>query len=244
MSTDRLRSEEEAFASLTELLASARRTKMLFENAGMALPEPLKRVLGMNGLGRAETTRPHMPPIQRASVPDEAQDDWISVRAQESTPTSVVLAVLRGAKGPMRAKDVVSTVTKILPNVPRGSINNIGSRLRQKIRRTKEGWMLVNPESSPLLDNEYLWGPQAVFEKTEVAAHRRESILHLLSGHQSGLQIVQIVEQLRQCPWVHAPINKDLVKADMGELKDDGKVRRVGNSKKWELLQTDSRSNH
>jgi hypothetical protein len=74
----------------------------------------------------------------------------------------------------------------------------------------------------------------------DVAAHRRESILHILSGYTTGLQIVQIVDQLRKCSWVHAPVNKDLLKADMEVLQEREKARRRGNSKKWEALKTEA----
>ncbi len=136
----------------------------------------------------------------------------------------------------MRAKDVVAAITRILPSVHRGSIANIGARLEGKvINRTDDGWTLIDTAKAGVLHAGMLWGPPEIFQKTELAAHRREAILHLLAAQPSGLQIVQIVEQLLGCPWVHAPVNKDLLKADMEELRKDGKVRRVGNSKKWEL---------
>jgi hypothetical protein len=46
------------------------------------------------------------------------------------------------------------------------------------------------------------------------------------------LQTVQIVEELHNCSWVQAPVNKDLLKADLEILRTKGKIKR-GSSKKW-----------
>jgi hypothetical protein len=40
---------------------------------------------------------------------------------------------------------------------------------------------------------------------------------------------------LRRCAWVVAPINKDLLKDDIAILLAQGRIRRRGNTKKWEL---------
>ena len=77
-------------------------------------------------------------------------------------------------------------------------------------------------------------GPREIFQKSEIAGHRRDAILHVLSNFDSGLQTRQLVEQLGRCSWVHAPVNKDLIKTDLEMLAELGKVRRRGNSKKWE----------
>lgn len=238
MNTDQISAEEEAVQSLMELLAHAKKCKGLYDRAHMALPEPLKRVLGMNmnGSGRSTGVRPQISPIERSSRPPEAAEDWIAIEAKEATPTGIVLAILRASKEPIRSRDVVARVTEILSETLGGSIANIGSRLEGKlIRRTHDGWTLINPEKAGVLHNGLLWGPMEVFGKAELAAHRREAIMHLLDAFPGGLQIVQITDQLRGCSWVHAPTNKDLVKADMEILAKAGKVRRRGNSKKWEI---------
>jgi hypothetical protein len=235
MTVDLFNAELEAQRSLLDLYEQAKKCQVLFEHAHIALPEVLKRVLGMNGAGdKAATSRITAP--QRPPMPPEAQQNWISIRDKEVTPTTIVLAILRGTKGPMRPRDLNDRVMNILPNVLRGSISNIGSRLDDTlIRRTNEGWELLKPEAAGILHKGYVWGPPVVFGKTELAAQRREALLHLLQFFESGLQIVQIVEQLKQCPWIVAPINKDLVKEDIAGLAKEGKIKRRGNSKKWEL---------
>lgn len=235
MTVDLFNAELEAQRSLLDLYEQAKKCQTLFEHAHIALPEVLKRVLGMNGTGE-KAAASHVSAPQRPPMPPEAEQNWISIRDREGTPTSIVLAMLRSAKGPVRAKDLNDRVMNVLPNVLRGSISNIGSRLDDKlIRRTKEGWELVKPEAAGVLYKGFLWGPPSIFGKSELAAQRREALLHLLQYFESGLQIVQIVEQLKRCPWVVAPINKDLVKEDIGVLSQQQKIKRRGNSKKWEL---------
>lgn len=89
---------------------------------------------------------------------------------------------------------------------------------------------------APILFEGRLWGPANIFQKYEIADHRREAILWLLQKF-PGQQIVQIVERLQDCEWVRAPKNKDLVKADMQILEKDGLVERRGNTRKWQLVE-------
>lgn len=238
MSADLFNAELEAQRSLLELLEKAQQCKMLYERAHMALPEPLKRVLGLNSNG-AKSGGSYIAPPDRPSLPAEGEADWIAIRIPDATPTSLALAILQQAKRPVPAKDVIEQITSAKPEVTRGSIANIGTRLTKQglIRRTSEGWELVSRESAPLLHKELLWGPKTIFGKYELAAHRREAILHILSSFPTGLQTVQLVGELRKCSWVQAPINKDLVKEDMEALQADGRVKRRGNSKKWEIVE-------
>jgi hypothetical protein len=169
-------------------------------------------------------------------MPPAAKSDWVWIRQEDATPTSIALALLRAAKEPVRARDIVAQVMEILPNVPKGSVNNIGTRLSGKlIGRTEDGWRLISQDSAGMLNEGYLWGPREIFQKYELAAHRRDVILHVLVFFQSGLQSRQLLDQLRHCAWVHAPANKDLLKADLEVLDKEQKIRRVGNSGKWEL---------
>jgi len=238
MTADIFNAEQEALRSLVELLDQAKKCQMLYERAHMALPEPLKRVLGMNGVGGERSITSHIPPPERPPIPPDAEGDWIWIDAKAATPTTLALAILREAKVPVRAKDIVERVTDILPEASRGGIANLGNRLDEAgtIRRTDEGWLLLKPEAAGLLYKGNLWGPQTAFGKMELATHRRDAILHILQSSPSGLQIVQLVGELQRCPWVHAPVNKDLLKEDMEILQSKKKVRRRGHSKKWEII--------
>jgi hypothetical protein len=240
MTGDLFNAEHEAQRSLLDLYEQAKKCQQLFERANVALPEVLKRVLGMSGASQKANIS-HVAAPERPPMPPEAEQHWISIRDKEALPTSVVLAILRKAKGPLRAKDLNARVIEVLPNVLRGSISNIGTRLKDKaIRLTGEGWEAIAPENAGVLHKGFFWGPPAIFAKQELASHRRDAILHILGHFQTGLQTVQIVDELRKCEWVRAPINKDLVKEDMEILAKLGKVRR-GSSKKWSVIPVSER---
>lgn len=238
MSNDYL-AEKDAYASFAKLLTQVDECKRLFERAGIDVPEPLKRLMGTANGNRRRRTRVSIPALDRDYRPIqavEAQEEWLSIPAVEGTATSLVLAALRDKSTPVPVRRVGELVAEVNPRIALGSIHNIGTRLSAQgvIRRTEDGWALLRNEASPLLDHGYLWGPRNVFDKPDLAAHRREAILHILECFPGGLQIVQIVEQLKSTSWVLAPVSKDLLKADMEILENDRKVRRVGNSKKWE----------
>ena len=236
MTSELFTAELDAQRSLMDLYDQAEECRLLFERANIPLPEVLKRVLGMNGLGVKQTSQPIIPPPERPPMPPDATSDWIWVRAKEATPNTLVLALLRAAGGVLRSKDVTAKMQAILPDVSRGTISNVGTRLKGvSIELSDDGWKLIDLSKAGVLHKGYLWGHPDSFGKTEIAAQRRDAILHVLGMFDSGLQIVQIVENLRRCAWVKAPINKDLVKDDIAILLTQGKIRRRGNTKKWEL---------
>jgi hypothetical protein len=236
MSTD-FNAEHEAMRRMAAFLAEAREIQSLYEHAHMAIPEPLKRLFGMHGAA-SQPTSSHIAPPEKPPMPPEAEADWIWISQEYATVTSVVLAVLRAAKGALRAKDVSERVIAILPTVPYGTVANVGSRLNDKeIQRTEDGWKLLHPENAGVIYQGRFWGPPAIFDKFELAAHRRNAVLHILRQFPTGLQTVQILGELQKCnSWVRAPINKDLLKEDMEFLQEKDKVRRRGNSKKWEVV--------
>jgi hypothetical protein len=224
----------EAYQRFAQVLAELEACKRLFESAGEPLPEQLKEFFGTsrsNGRGlyaNLNIPQPHRP------RPNAAEDDWISIETKDVMATNIVLAILRKSNRPMKARDVIEAAERVNPNVTRGAINNIGTRLGGTlITRTDEGWTLNDPAKGGIISEGYLWGPPELFEVQEKAAHRREAILHILGHFPSGLQIVQLVEQLRGCSWMKAPASKDLLKADMEILQTEDKVRRISNSKKW-----------
>jgi hypothetical protein len=239
---DKLDAEREALKSLMDLYDQAKKSQQLHEAAGMSLPEPIKRFLGINyqatGSSPAKEAASVSPPSYHA--PQGASENWFSIQASEATVSSVALAILRQS-GVMRPRDLNEAVLDILPSATAGSVANMGVRLQGKvIDRAEDGWKLVDNSMAGIINNGRLWGPITIFSTQDIAEHRRESILHILKGYSTGLQTVQIVDQLRKCSWVHAPVNKDLLKVDMEVLQAKSKVRRRGNSKKWEIVREDS----
>jgi hypothetical protein len=242
MIVDPIQTEAEAYESVSVVYAAARKCRELHERAGLPLPPRIQRLLDpappTASVHSDGSHSARIPAPEHASVPREATADWISVPIEEGTATTVALAVLRGANGdPVRARDVSDRVIELLPQTTPGTIANSGTRLSNDgtIARTDEGWMLLKMEKAPILHDGMLWGPDSVFAREELAAYRRMAILHILKHYPKGLQVVQIVEQLNACEWVRATANKDMLKLDMQALMDAKKVRRVGNTRKWQL---------
>jgi len=235
--SDLFNAELEASRSLVDLIEQAKKCQALYERANMALPEPLRRVLGMNGAGGANTAPSNIAPPEKPSMPSDALPDWIWIPVTDAMAMSVVTAILRTAKGPLRPKEIIERVTQVAPEIPAGTIYNVGVRLEKKgvIRRNDSGWELVDVENAGVIHKGFLWGSPGIFEKQELASQRRAALLYILGFHPTGLQIVQIVQQLKRCPWVVAPINKDLLKEDIAVLFKAGKIRRRGNTRNWEL---------
>jgi hypothetical protein len=236
MSYDQLNAEMDAVQRFIRLIEQAKECKIAYDHARMPLPESLQHFFGMNGAKPEEKLPSHIPPPERPEMPPGGEDDWIWISVEKAGATNVTLAILRGANEPIRARDLVATVMNILPDVHRGTIANLGNRLEgDTIERSKEGWSLINPEKAGLISGGLFWGPPELFTKQELAAHRRDAILHVLSFFQSGLQQTQLAEQLRKCPWVRAPVNKELVQDDIEILRSEGKIRRRGTTTKWEI---------
>ncbi len=120
-----------------------------------------------------------------------------------------------------------------------GSVANLGKPLEAEgvITRTASGWVLKAERLAPLLVDGFAWGPlSGVFNVQEIAAHRRQLILHVLGLQPSGLQQAQLLATLESCAWLNGvPVNKDLIKLDIETMAKAGLVRRVGPSSKWEV---------
>jgi hypothetical protein len=143
---------------------------------------------------------------------------------------------MRMEKGPMSPDVLFDKLKSRRADAIKGSVYNMGPRWDgDLIRRTFEGWALIDPSRAPVLHAGYAWGPPSAFTKQELAAHRRIILLHILAAAPNGLLIVQIAEQLANSEACKAPASKDLVKVDMAVLERDRKVRKIGGSKRWTL---------
>lgn len=241
MKPEDLQNQIEATESYLRLLNEARECRKLYLRAGMQLPPLLAMMFEEQNQGAVQLTLgmggPDIDSSRLSTKPPEAEDDWISLRAEDASPTTVALALLRGQNGrPIRAKDLSDLVTAILPHVASGSIYNLLNRLENESLafEVEEGWEVRDEDVAGIISRGYLWSPPERLTKMDLAAHRREAILHLLTKDRY-LQVMQIVNKLRNWSWVHAPINKDLVKDDMQVLEKKGRARRIGDSRNWEL---------
>jgi hypothetical protein len=236
MEYDLFTAELEAIQSLNKLVEQARECRQLHERANMPVPELLRRMFAMNGQGDRKVVALIRPP-ETPPRPREADSDWISISVKDAYATSMVLALLRDADGPIPPKAILAQVHEIRADIPSGTIYNLGARLDgTSIKRSDEGWELLTPTTAPILQGDLVWGASDFFSKQELAAHRRDAILHVLGIYPTGQQISQLIEMLKNCAWLKAPVNKELVQDDIEILRKDGKVKRRGNTRKWELV--------
>lgn len=236
--------EFEALTALAKLMADADTCKRLYEEAGLPLPRPLAVMFDLEkppGVSMADPPAVVIPRPARPPRSPRGSTDWIYFPIDEAQETSLVLAVL-STNIPVTPSAVVERVQSLRPQVNKGTIANIGSRLEQerRIRRDHNGWMLIHGTNAPEIFDDFIWGSPDAFQKQELAAYRRMVILHVLRSCSDGLQVAQLTRALEtQCPWLSEdiPVTKFLVKADMKALADKKLVKIIGDSKKWGLAQ-------
>lgn len=239
MNHDLFDAELEAIQSLQNLIEVAKECRRLHERANMPIPEPLRRLFAMNGQGDRTGVALIKPP-ETPPRPRRAESNWIHIHVKDAYATTLAIALLRDRDAPMRPKDVVNSVQMIRPEISRGSIYNLGKRLDgAMIKRVPEGWILLNHDNAPIIQGDLVWGHPEMFTPHELAAHRRDAILHILGIYPSGQQTSQLIDLLQNCSWLQAPVNKELVQDDVELLSKDGKIKRRGASKKWELVKSE-----
>src|ERR1700720_4404537 len=106
-----LAKEARALESLTKLVNAANECRVLFDEAGMEYPAPLRRMLGEgeivgNGSGYRGPPRLRINPPASANRPLGVPDGWICVPLSELLAQTVALGVLRGATEPIATKNV------------------------------------------------------------------------------------------------------------------------------------------
>jgi hypothetical protein len=227
--------ELKAYQSMADLLTQAKAVRWNFEDANVGIPPALSRLLGESANGHdGESPKIIVSPPKTPRPPGVATDNWVWFDPRDATLTTLALAILRTSESPMLANDLFHEIRNFHKDANSGSFANIGARLDGTIiKRSEEGWTLVDPTNAPVLFDGYIWGEPSVFKNTELAGHRRALICHMLQAWPGGLQIVQLVHHLRSSGLCRAPVSKDLVKVDMETLEKEGQARRIGNSRKW-----------
>lgn len=225
-----------AYSAFQRLVEQATECKRLFEDARLALPAPLARLLG-EGVEPEDEVRAVIPFPMKLNRPVSASADWIFVPMKQAVETTLVRAFLGAAGGKwMTATAVYTAVAAYKSDVSKGTIANIGTRLAQEefIERGEDGWRIRDGKPFAVIADEHLWGSHQLFEKSDAAAYRRAVIAHALRCMPAGLQPTQIVKTVQECcPWYvkQVPINVDVLKADLPTLESAGLSRRVGS--KW-----------
>jgi len=236
-----LKSQMLAYTSLTELLEKAEATRVLFEQARAPMPPVLLQMFsGTNGHSASGALAPVAP--FRPSAPPDADLDWIWVKIKTATNGTLALAVLKTANTTLTVREIHEKMRALGVDVVTGTIANTGTRALENdlISRDDEGrWTLLQTDRAPIIYEDYLWGPPQAFQMQEQAAYRRHAVVYLLRQNTVGLQQSQIEAMLRQSELVRPPVplSKSLLKMDLMALKNEGKARRIGNSKKWEATE-------
>lgn len=237
--THNLKAETEAYRGLADLLEQADKVRTLFEQAGSPLPDALQRLVRSNGHTRAPSLVAEFRP---SSVPPDADAEWVWVDLKSATPGTLALAVLRGAGIPLTTREIHERLRKLpkMSDVAMGTIANTGTRALENglITRSEDGhWQLTESDKAGIIHSDYVWGKTHAFQMQELASHRRNAIVHLLRLNPVGLQATQILAHLQKRDLVRPeiPVSKALIKTDL-ETMDGERVRRRGNSKKWEAI--------
>lgn len=234
-----LKLEMEAYRALANLLEQAERTKSLFQQAGVAVPDTLGRLLR----GSSSAAESSAGTIFRPPAPPEAESDWVWISIADATAATLSLAVVRASGELLTTREIREKIVALGSPHERvlvGTVANAGTRAAEHgdIERVDDGrWKLLRKEAAAVIHGGNVWGPPSIFQMQELASHRREAIVYLLRQHPVGLQQSQIAAMLKQGDLLNPdiPLNKDLIKADMDTMNSK-RVRRVGNSKKWEAI--------
>jgi hypothetical protein len=198
---------------------------------GWSVPPPVLAALG-EGANEAQRNSPH------SALPASVDDGSIGIPVIDASTTSMTLAILGQSAEPKMAADITAEINEhpghesVIP----GTVMNILSRHDGVLvaRRDKNRWFLKDADQAPQIINGYLYAKPSQLQRQELAAYRRQMILSVLEREGSGLMLAQIERRLEGMEHI-APVNKDALKPDLKALCKDGKIRQVGNSRKWEL---------
>jgi Fe2+ or Zn2+ uptake regulation protein len=224
------------------LLQQGEECRRLYADASISMPPPLRRLLGEDSKKEAASPllRQDFPTLlknpERDIVPSGVGEDWVSIRISEVTPETLLLAILRSSGSHLGTGELMSAMRQLRPSTSTQTMYNVIARCTDKklIEATSGGWKLVSADSGGILAGTYLWAKD--LPKNDLTTHRREALLHLLEQHPK-LQVMQIVRSLENWKWVRSPVNKDLIKADLGVLEAEGVVKRSDDDpKRWEVV--------
>ena len=250
MDDDRIDIERKAIAAyaLQRVMAEIEACKRVHEQAGLPMPSLPVAMLRPEESPKVNE-RPALFTIPRPPAPDGTPlrgftDKWIYLPLKDAQATSLVLAILNPAVA-TPLPELVTLVQEFKKNVNKGTIANIGTRLFRErlIQRTEKGWTLSHAKASSLvIDGDVIWGEPKDFQPEELAAFRRNMILHVMRSFSDGVQVAQLAKILNpktHCPWFNPtiPVNKFLITADLKALAKENLVTMIPETKKWGLTQ-------
>ncbi len=262
--TNKFQSERAAAKAFDNLLDQAEDCQRLFVEAGMAIPEPLKRLFG-DGTSAAVPTMPAKPvaapPFKLTAtdlatvrpsrsktavpnppskpdhgpIPAGADEGWVSILASSASPHALALAMFRTHEGTISSAELNSRIAELRERKG-GAGYAILKRLQEEgvIEGDNHAWTIKTRSKGGILAGKWLWAKKEDLNVYDMAAARREAIMILLS--ESGpLTNAAMVKALDACTWNKAQINQHLVKADLRGLELDKLVLQLP-TKEWEAV--------
>lgn len=235
--------EMRAYAALNQLLQDAEACRKLFEEAGLTLPDPLRRFLAAEVLaasGGSAASSHDVTGEQSNSndteIPDSASRDSLAIPWQDAAATTAALALLRKETRPMSAAMLAERAKSLGKDLSLGSLFNIGSRLEREgiISKTNGGWRLVRESRAPVLQDGYVWGPSELFSRQEIAGYRREQ-LRILLRENGPLSMSEAIARLREDSRIGDTVSKYVVQADLKDLGERGTIRQDKQTRRWYL---------
>lgn len=211
--------------------------------APLALPtkphQPLQREsqgTPLEGSRRRTMPTPRLPENPDYAPPEEADFDWVSIKASAASPMAIGMAVLRAHPGhSITSANLNNQIAKI-----RKIEGGAGYTILEKLRENKviEGfngaWIVKDASKGGVFKGDRLWSPPQHLSEYDWAAIRREGIVELLKVN-PALTIAGITKGLTAWEWYRAKVTDDLVKADLRALTKKGLVRRDDATKEWSL---------
>lgn len=239
--SNRIHEQAKAYMDLAAWLQEAPRLRDVFMSIGVPVPPQIQRILSSDERDPAGGKK--RTPSINLSAPWGDRPGEIGVRLQDLGVRSLVLTFIKNATQShgegATVRDAIEWIKEIRPSQNEGSVMNAFAAVCDLpgVKTFAGRTTVTNLAMAPSLGTSYAFGPPGIFQKQEVAAHRREAIELLLGldSNRGGLHIMQIVNQLKTLDWVKADATKDLLKGDMAAMLTDGIVKRAAGSGKWKL---------
>lgn len=242
--SDKFAAAQAAAQGVLDLYALAHKTAELHRKAGQQLPPPIQALVTAIVGPEAAESEPKRPKLKRRPITSPfpiLREGWISVAVGNALPQTLVPVLLAEAGHPLDSGALGDAIRKLGVDVTEGSLQNVGTRLKEArvIDHTPLGWTLRDASKVPTMKDGRLFGAPGFFQSIEVASYRREIILALLGAY-GALSRAQVINILRETPWLNAPAMLTPVKMDLLKLSEMGLIRRTPGADEerswtWEL---------
>src|SRR5262245_48124969 len=130
---------------LVDLLEKAEETRRFYQSLRLPLPDALRRLIGSNSSSESVGVSGG---FKLPTMPPEAADDWTWIPLAESSPGTLVRALLRVARAPLKSKELYEQINAMGISASLGTVSNAAVRLETQeiiIRDVSGGWLIAKP---------------------------------------------------------------------------------------------------